>query len=105
MTGPEWLPTGLRQTTAAVLADNPPVSADAWTGLLGGIRVVESLHVPARDPTPGEDARRIVRHGMADVLAWLGEPVGPAPGERVYTAFLIDNTVLMHPDAVAKIVS
>lgn len=36
-----------------------------------------------RPPTPGEDGRRIVRHGMADVLAWLGEPVGPRPGEPV----------------------
>lgn len=30
-----------------------------------------------------EDARRIVRHGLADVLAWLGEEPGPAPGQPV----------------------
>jgi len=31
------------------------------------------------DPTPAEEARRIVRHGMKDVLEWLGERVGPRP--------------------------
>ena len=34
-----------------------------------------------RSPTLAEDARRIVRHGMAEILDWLGEPVGPKPGE------------------------
>lgn len=38
-------------------------------------------------PSPGEDGRRIVRHGLADVLAWLGEKVGPKPGVPTH-AFL-----------------
>ena len=29
---------------------------------------------------PGEQARRLVRHGLADILKWLGENVGPPPG-------------------------
>lgn len=33
-------------------------------------------------PSDGENARRIVRHGMADILRWLGEGVGPKPDER-----------------------
>lgn len=44
-----------------------------------GLRVVASNALPL-PPSPGEDARRIVRHGLARVLEWLGEPVGPAPG-------------------------
>jgi hypothetical protein len=35
-------------------------------------------------PGPGADGRRIVRHGLADVLAWLGEDVGPKPGEACH---------------------
>lgn len=39
--------------------------------------------VICRPPTPGEVGRRLVRHGMADILAWLGEPLGPAPDDPV----------------------
>ena len=31
----------------------------------------------------GELARRIVRHGLADVLAGLGESVGPSPADPI----------------------
>lgn len=34
----------------------------------------------------GERARRTVRHGLADVLRWLGEPVGPHPDNDPYPA-------------------
>lgn len=54
------------------------------TTLLGGVRI-ELVDDLARWPDHRDDARRIVRHGMADVLAWLGEPVGPRPGDP--TAF------------------
>lgn len=47
------------------------------------IQVIVNHHLPFH-PTPGEQARRIVRHGMADVLAWLGEEVGPAPHEATH---------------------
>ena len=51
-------------------------------GPLGGVQVFESAYVtPTELDRARVDARRIVRHGMADVLAWLGEPVGPKPGE------------------------
>ncbi len=30
-----------------------------------------------------EEARLIVREGLADVLAWLGEPVEPVTGEQI----------------------
>jgi hypothetical protein len=48
---------------------------------MGGIdlRIIVSNELPII-PSPGEDGRRIVRHGMADVLRWLGEEVGPKPG-------------------------
>jgi hypothetical protein len=31
-------------------------------------------------PTDAENIVRQVRHGLADVLEWLGEDVGPKPG-------------------------
>lgn len=52
-----------------------------------GVRVVESRALPLK-PSPGTDARRIVRHGLADVLAWLGENVGPKPGEETHSFLL-----------------
>jgi hypothetical protein len=39
-------------------------------------------------PGPGEQARRLVRHGMADVLAWLGDEVGPGPEEATHHAIV-----------------
>ena len=57
---------------------------------LAGVPVVTSPYVPPpRTPTPGEWARRYVRHGLADVLEWLGEPVGPEPGDLVHVAFIL----------------
>jgi hypothetical protein len=32
-------------------------------------------------PTDAENIVRMVRHGLADALAWLGEDVGPKPGD------------------------
>jgi hypothetical protein len=48
---------------------------------LAGIMVITSPILPL-DPSPATDARRIVRHGLADILEWLGEPVGPKPGQQ-----------------------
>lgn len=65
---------------------------------LAGLRVVVSP-LATRKPTPGEWARRFVRHGMADVLDWLGEDVGPHPDDRVPGA-LVNNQaglVVVHP--------
>lgn len=56
-----------------------PLDALAGHRLLG-MPVVVTPTLPA-DPGPGEDARRIVRHGLRNVLEWLGEPVGPRPGD------------------------
>ena len=33
---------------------------------------------------------RIVRHRLADVLAWLGEDVGPRPGDETHAFFASD---------------
>lgn len=35
-------------------------------------------------PTAEQDVIRTVRHGLADVLEWLGEEVGPKPGEHIH---------------------
>lgn len=55
----------------------------------GGWPVVVSPALPLR-PSPGEQGRRIVRHGMADVLAWLGEDVGPKPEALTHVMFAMD---------------
>ena len=50
---------------------------------LFGITVVESDMLPIK-PSPGTWARRYVRHGMADILEWLGEDVGPEPDAETH---------------------
>lgn len=58
------------------------------------IRVIESKFLPT-PPTPGDDGKRIVRHGLADVLHWLGESVGPMPGEPTHSFLLGNHTLLV----------
>ena len=48
-----------------------------------GLPVVETKALPTY-PDHKADARRIVRHGLTDVLYWLGEKVGPAPSEPTH---------------------
>lgn len=59
--------------------------------LIGGLGVVVSPLLPT-PPTPGEEARRIVRHGLADVLEWLGEDIGPRPDHPTH-AYQAGNTL------------
>lgn len=47
-----------------------------------GTEVVISQALPV-ESSPKEWARRYVRHGMADILDWLGQPVGPSPDARI----------------------
>lgn len=49
----------------------------------GSVDVVVSGELPMT-PSGGENIVRSVRHGLADVLAWLGEDVGPRPGEQTH---------------------
>jgi hypothetical protein len=73
----------------------------AMNGTLGGfagLNVIESPLLPL-DPSPGAVGRRIVRHGMADVLAWLGEDVGPKPDAQTHV-LLFDNTNLVASAAI-----
>ena len=58
---------------------------------LGGWPVVESSLLPTT-PSSAEDARRIVRHGLADVLDWLGMEVGPEPGALTHVVVATDGT-------------
>jgi hypothetical protein len=64
---------------------------------LFGLQVYVSRSLPTPPPSPGEDARRIVRHGMADVLKWLGEDVGPKPGEVTH-AVVTEGMLVCSPD-------
>jgi hypothetical protein len=70
-------------------------------GVFGGLRVVVSPLLPMY-PTPGEDGRRIVRHGLADVLAWLGEDVGPKPGEPTH-AYRIGDVVVCSQEVADRL--
>lgn len=58
-----------------------------------GFSVTVSNALPIR-PTPAANARRIVRHRLTDVLAWLGENVGPKPGESTHMV-MINNSVVV----------
>jgi hypothetical protein len=53
-------------------------------------------------PSVGENARRMVRHGMADVLAWLGEDVGPRPDEQTH-AYILEGQLVCSPEYAAAI--
>ncbi len=67
---------------------------------LGNVDVVhvdETRHMP-----PREQGRRLVRHGMADVLAWLGEDVGPPPGP-IYARWMHDPLQLHIGPEVDKV--
>ncbi|TCJ23039.1 hypothetical protein [Nocardioides jejuensis] len=69
-----------------------------------GMQVITSPHAVA-PPSHGEWARRFVRHGMADILDWLGEPVGPEPHEPVPTVLLLtaQQTAIVHPTVYAAL--
>lgn len=60
---------------------------------MAGVDIYPSARLP-RPPSPGTEARRIVRHGLADVLEWLGEDVGPAPDAPV-NAMKVGGMVLV----------
>ena len=69
--------------------------------MLGDVPIVESSALPIY-PSDGEDARRIVRHGLADVLEWPGEKVGPKPGEPTM-AMLVDGAIHVAPGYIRLI--
>jgi len=51
---------------------------------LCGLDVIVSPGLPGPAPSLAEDTVRQVRHGLANVLEWLGEDVGPLPGARTH---------------------
>lgn len=65
------------------------------------IPVVVSPALPIR-PTDEEYVVRIVRHGLADVLQWLGEDVGPKPGDATH-AIVTRTTVFVSPELSARL--
>ena len=52
-------------------------------------------------PTPETDVIRSVRHGLADVLEWLGEEVGPKPGEKIH-AIMAGSQLLVSQEFLDK---
>lgn len=55
--------------------------------------------------SPGEEARRIVRHGMAEILEWLGEEVGPRPDDEVHVILGVDPANPLLPASGVAFVS
>lgn len=58
-------------------------------------------------PSLEEDIVRMVRHGLADVLEWLGEEVGPKPGEATHVIFASDglgSLLLVSREVYARLV-
>jgi len=51
---------------------------------LSGVDVIVSPALPGPAPSLAEDTVRTVRHGLANVLEWLGKDVGPLPGARTH---------------------
>lgn len=60
------------------------------SGTVFGLDVVVVNNLPLI-PSDAENARRIVRHGLADVLRWLGEQVGPKPFEETHCLISKDD--------------
>jgi hypothetical protein len=50
-------------------------------------------------PSDGTNARRMVRHGLADVLEWLGLDVGPEPYEEQH-AFISSGWGAHEPSVI-----
>jgi len=99
--------TTMDKMRSAMLAARPasPFAANTLAATLTGTPVVQS-YLAVRAPTPVEWARRFIRHGMADVLDWLGEDVGPAPDDPVPTSYVMNDgrgvTILAHPAVAAR---
>lgn len=62
-------------------------TTDTTADTIFGLRVFIAPELPVV-PTPGDEARYIVRKGLEDVLEWLGEEVGPEP--RTIHALVMD---------------
>lgn len=58
------------------------------------VHVSQALPIP---PSAGEVGRRIVRHGLADVLDWIGEPVGPPPDAEGHVVKRADVLLISRP--------
>lgn len=54
-------------------------------------------------PGHREVARRTIRHGLADVLRWLGEDVGPQP-DAATDALRVGNALYVSRDLYERLV-
>lgn len=70
------------------------------TNRLYGLKVIESELLP-RPPTDAQWVHRYVRHGMSDVLDWLGEPVGPHPDDQTHV-IIAGDTILASATIVSR---
>ena len=75
-----------------------------WPNLSNGFALDVIADRAAPLPVPASDAeiaRRIVRHGLADVLVWLGEEPGAKPTDLVHTLYVLAGSVVVtHPESV-----
>lgn len=66
------------------------------------VRVVVSPLLPV-GPSLAEDVVRTVRHTMARTLRWLGEDVGPKPGDAVHAYMLPGGVMIASPALAARL--
>ena len=70
---------------------------------MAGIKIVPMEELPI-DSWAGLEAKRMVRHGLKDVLDWLNEPVGEEPGDKVHK-LMHKNTLYCSPHLFVLIAS
>ena len=66
-----------------------------------GYDLLESPHLPVV-PDDVENVKRIVRHGLAEWVHYIGEEVGPKPGEAVHV-LVFDRYMLASAEALDRI--
>jgi hypothetical protein len=93
-------------TTAAAFPGMTAVLSDLLTDgatviMRDPITQADTLLIGTRPLSPARaEGRRIVREGLAAVLDWLGWPVEPTPGHRIYAMLRGQPT----PQAVADVI-
>ncbi len=80
----------------AVLDDPSPFAITEYSFGRAPIIVDSALPVV---PSPGEDARRLVRHLFgAEFMAWVGLPLGPEPGAVTHMVWVGRGPVFVSPE-------
>lgn len=79
---------------------------DLVGGHLDGLEVVPSQVLPIR-PSLGEWCRRYTRHQWGtELLAWLGEDIGPAPDDVTHVVYAhdgVEDRLMVSPEVYEQL--